>query len=108
MNVILTIDVAHPSRKPEQVEHQLEETLSQVRKSSTLHVIKIIHGQNGKTKQTVRNWAYSNRRRLRGIIYGEDYSVFDEQTQELRKEVGQFSDIDLESSNEGITILWVK
>ncbi|MBA4313528.1 MAG: hypothetical protein C0417_12965 [Chlorobiaceae bacterium] len=108
METVLTVDVAHPPRKPEQVEQQLEETLSQVRTSSSLRIIKIIHGQSGKTKQTVRNWAYNKRRHLRGIIYGENYSIFDEATQEMRDEVGQFPDSDLEASNDGITIIWVK
>ncbi|MDI6767764.1 MAG: hypothetical protein QME52_13165 [Bacteroidota bacterium] len=108
MEIVLTLDVGHPPRKPDQVEHQLEEAISKVRGSSSFRVLKIIHGQSGKTKQIVRNWAYNKRRRLRGIIYGENYSIFDKQTQEMRVEVGQFPDSDLEASNGGIIILWVK
>ena len=105
--IVLTIDVAHPPRKPDLVEEELEEALLKVRRTPSLRIVKIIHGKNGTTKENVRNWAYKQGRRLRGIIYGENYSVFDEQTQELRTEVGQFSDTDLETSNGGITILWV-
>jgi len=108
MKIILTVDVGHPPRKPDQVEYQLEETFSQVRNSSTLCIMKIIHGQSGKTKQIVRNWAHNKRRYLRRIIYGENYTIFDERTQEMRDEAGQFPDADLEASNSGITILWVK
>lgn len=108
METVLTVDVAHPPRRPDQVEHELEEALAQVHKSSSLRILKIIHGQSGNTKNIVRNWAYNKRRHLRGIIYGENYSIFDEATQEMRDEVGQFPDSDLEASNDGITIIWVK
>ena len=108
MEIVKTLDVAHPPRKPDQVEHQLEEALSQVHRSSSLRILKIIHGQSGTTKQVVRNWAYNKRHRLRGIIYGENYSIFDKLTQEMRDEEGQFSDSDLDASNGGIVILWVK
>jgi len=108
MKIILTVDIGHPPRKPDQVEYQLEETFSQVRNSSTLCIMKIIHGQNGNTKQIVRNWAYNKCHRLRGIIYGENYTIFDKQTQEMRNEMGDFPDTDLEATNGGITILWVK
>jgi hypothetical protein len=108
MQVITTIDVAHPPRKPNYVENEIDETLSRVNNSTSLRIIKIIHGQSGTTKETVRNWAHNNRRRLKGVIYGEDYTILDKQTQKMRDEAGQFSDLDLEASNGGITILWVK
>ncbi|MDP2209209.1 MAG: hypothetical protein Q8K98_10645 [Bacteroidota bacterium] len=108
MKIVITVDVGHPPRRPAQVECQLEESLSQVRNSSTLCIMKIIHGRSGTTKETVRNWAHNKRRRIRGIIYGENYSIFNGSTQEMRNEAGQFPDADLEASNDGITILWVK
>jgi hypothetical protein len=108
MNIALTVDVGHPPLHPEIVESELEEKLLKVYNSPSLCIMKIIHGQSGSTKNIVRNWAHNKRRRLRGIIYGENYSIFDGATQEMRTEVGQFSDIDLESSNGGITIIWVK
>jgi len=108
MEIVLTVDVGHPPRRPERVECELEEALLQVSGPTAFRVMKIIHGRSGTTKETVRNWAHDHRRRLRGIIYGENYSIFDEQTQEMRRIVEQFSDKDLETSNVGITILWVK
>lgn len=108
MNIVLTIDVAHPPRHPDMVEYELEENLLRVHNSSSLCILKIIHGKSGNTKQIVRNWAHNKRFRLRGIIYGENYSIFDKQTQEMRNDVGQSPDADLETSNSGITILWVK
>lgn len=108
MNIVLTIDVGHPPRHHDAVECELDEKLLKIRNSPSICIIKIIHGRSGATKETVRNWAHNKRRRLRGIIYGENYTIFDEQTQEMRNEAGQFPDADLEASNSGITILWVK
>ena len=108
MEIIKTIDVAHPPRKPDEVERLLDDALSQVHKSSSLRILKIIHGRTGNTKINTRNWAYTKRHRLEGIIYGEDYTIFGKLTQEMREEVGKFSDSDLEASNGGIIILWVK
>jgi hypothetical protein len=108
MEIVKTIDVAHPPRRPDEVERQLDEALSQIQNSSSIRILKIIHGQSGKTKQVARNWAYKKRTRLRVIIYGENYSMFDKLTQEMRTEVGKFSDLDLDNPNSGIIILWVK
>ncbi len=108
MNIVLTIDVGHPPRHHDAVEYELDEKLLKIRNSPSICIIKIIHGRSGATKETVRNWAHNKRRRLRGIIYGENYTIFDERTQEMRDEAGQFPDADLEASNSGITILWVK
>lgn len=109
-NYFFVIDVGHP---PQQVENELAEALAKVRNSSTLRVIKVIHGygshgRGGSTKETVRNWAFQFRRRLRAVINGEDYNIFDGDTQELRQECGQIDDADLGLGNPGITLLWVK
>ncbi len=59
-SLMLTIDVAHPTRRPDEAEEDLLEAWSQVRNSSSLHILKIIHGygSSGKgsaTKELVRN-----------------------------------------------------
>jgi hypothetical protein len=109
-NYFFVIDVGHP---PQQVENELAEALAKVRNSSTLRVIKVIHGygshgRGGSTKETVRNWAFQFRRRFRAVINGEDYNIFDDDTQEMRQECGQIDDADLGLGNPGITLLWVK
>ena len=110
---MLTIDVAHPPRHPDVVEQQLTEAWSKVRNSSTLRVLKIVHGhgssgKGGSTKDVVRNWAFRNRGRFKSIIEGEHYSMYDADTQEMRDEVGTFSDFDLENANPGVTLVWIK
>jgi hypothetical protein len=107
------IDVAHPPRHPDAVERELFEALMKVRSSSSLRVLKIIHGhgstgKGGSTKTVVRNWLFRHRSKLRAIIDGENYSMFDAEVQEMRTQVGQFNDDDLGNANPGITVVWVK
>ncbi len=110
---VLVLDVAHPPLPPGEVEEELLRAWSQVRNSSSLRLIKIIHGYGksgaaGSTKDVVRNWAYRNRTRLKGVVDGENYSLYDASTMHLRKEVGGYADADIGAANPGITILWVK
>jgi hypothetical protein len=84
-----------------------------VRSSSSLRVLKIIHGhgstgKGGSTKTVVRNWLFRHRSKLRAIIDGENYSLFDAEVQEMRMQVGQYNDDDLGNANPGITVVWVK
>ena len=110
---VLTIDVAHPPLRPDEVEDELFRAWSQVRNSSSHRILKVIHGygstsKGGTTKETVRNWAFRNKGRLKKIIHGEEYVLYQADTQEMRKEVGVYEDTDLGSGNAGVTILWVK
>ena len=112
-SVLLTIDVAHPPRRPEEVENDLLDAWETVRNSPALRLVKIIHGygsggKGGATREWVRNWAFTHRGRFRGILNGEDYTLHDSRTQALRREIGQYSDTDLTMANPGITIIWVK
>ena len=113
MTPIHNIDVAHPPRHPDVVEQQLTDAWSKVRNSSTLRILKIVHGhgstgKGGSTKDVVRNWAFRNRGRFKAVINGENYSMYDADTQEMRDGVGTFRDLDLENANPGVTILWIK
>jgi hypothetical protein len=110
---IHTIDVAHPPRHPDVVEEELLRGWSHVRNSPTLHILKIVHGHGssgtgGSTKNLVRNWVFRNRSRFRLFIEGENYGLFDADTQEMRTEVGLYQDADLSNPNPGITVVWVK
>ncbi len=109
---ILEMDVAHPPMHPDEVEESLLQATLRVRNSSHLHVIKVIHGygsggRGGQTKETVRNWAWKNRKKFKAVIHGENYSIFDSSTQLMRTECGQIKDDDLERRNQGVTLFWV-
>jgi hypothetical protein len=110
---IRSIDIAHPPLKSDDAELLLENELQNVRLSNKQCVLKIIHGYGsyerpGVLKEVVRNWVYRNRTTLSAIIPGEEYSMFDKNTIEMRKMCGQISDPDLGAGNPGITLIWVK
>ena len=109
----MTIDVAHPARRPEEVESALLDAWETVRNSPSLRLLKIIHGygsggRGGATRELVRNWAFRLRARFRGTYYGEEYTLANPAMRELRMEVGQYPDTDLTMPNPGVTIIWVK
>jgi hypothetical protein len=107
------IDVAHPPRHPDHVEEELMDAWLHVRGSSSLRILKVVNGygssgRGGSTREVVRNWAYRNRSRFVAVIPGEEYTLFHDATARLRKEVGDFPDPDLGTSNGGLTIIHVK
>ena len=111
--VLLTIDVAHPPLPQERVEEILRESLARVRNSPQLRVLKVVHGygssgEGGSTKSVVLNWTYQNRSRIRAVFQGEQYNLFEREVQTMRKEIGPFRDNDLEVTNPGITICWIR
>ncbi|MBI4535196.1 MAG: hypothetical protein HY708_02885 [Ignavibacteriae bacterium] len=110
---ILKIDVAHPPQHPDEVEAQLLDAWLQVKNSAGLRLLKVVHGhgssgKGGSTRDVVRNWAFRNRTKFRTILEGEQYSLHDASTQEIRKTIGDFDDSDLNAANPGITIIWIK
>jgi hypothetical protein len=110
---IHTIDIAHPPLTSETAENVLYEEATLVRSTQTWRVLKVIHGHGlserpAVLKQVVHNWAHRNRTRLLAVIPGENYNILDTDTQEMRKQCGQVSDVDLGASNSGITIIWIK
>jgi hypothetical protein len=110
---LLIIDVAHPPRRPGDVEAELQDALRKAQASLSIRVIKVIHGygssgKGGMTRETVRNWGYANRKRIRSIIAGEEYRLTEEATQALRMEVGDYADPDIGAGNGGITVIWLR
>ena len=110
---IKTIDIAHPPLSSNVAEKLLDDEILQVRNSRELRALKVIHGYGsiagrGVLKEVVKNWTYQNRKHLLAVIPGEEYSMVNTKTMEMRKVCGQISDPDLDASNQGITIIWVK
>src|SRR5512140_2597413 len=97
MTNLITLDIAHPPLRASDAETALDETLRAMKSTSTKRVLKIIHGygksgKGGTLKETVLNWAYRNRRRIKSVIAGEQYSLHDKQTQEMRRACGPMAD----------------
>ena len=110
---IVTLDIAHPPVTSDDAEIILEVELRKIRNSTSLRVLKIIHGygskgRGGTLKDVVRNWLYVNRNLVRCSIDGEQAKIFNNNIQEILKVCGHNVDTDLRSPNRGITIVWVK
>jgi hypothetical protein len=103
------IDIAHPPMRAAEAEPHLDEQLRDLRSRSGGWALKVIHGHGGPgiLRETVRNWGWLNRSRLRGIIEGEAYGITDPTTLAMRAACGQEADSDLGRSNPGITIFWI-
>ena len=76
-------------------------------------IIKIIHGWGRETgsnvlQTKVRSWLAGRPFSFRAIIEGESYSLFDDKTAEMRDEIGPFPDNDLNASNKGMTLVWLR
>jgi hypothetical protein len=110
---VYTVDIAHPPRHPDRAEEELRAAWQTVRSSPELHILKVIHGygssgQGGSTRTLARNWAFTQRARFRAIINGEDYTLFDLTTQQMRQKTCAYNDPDLAHGNAGILVIWVK
>lgn len=108
-----TVDIAHPPISSGDAENFLDEALRMIQSSSSLRVLKIIHGKGSderpaRLKETVKNWTYRNRSRIRAVIDGEEYDVFHADVQNLRSACGNEADADLGAANAGMTIVWIK
>ena len=75
--------------------------------------LKIIHGY-GRTTGTsvlqakVRGWLARAPFSFRAAIPGEHYAITNLVTVEMRDALGPFPDSDLNASNEGITLVWLR
>jgi hypothetical protein len=113
MTAIRTIDLAHPPRRPDEVESALTEEWGRMRNSSDERILKIIHGygssgKGGNTRNTVRNWLFSKRGRFQAILAGEECLPTNPLVETIVKEILPDNDPDLLRQNPGVTFVWVK
>lgn len=76
-------------------------------------LIKIIHGWGRGTgsnvlQKKVRTWLARHPFGFRAIILGEEYSLTNLKTAQMRDEIGQFPDNDLNARNAGMTLVWLR
>jgi len=98
---------------PDAVEELLMHAWMETRNSDSVRVLKVVHGfgssgQGGKTLLVVRNWASRMKGKLRAVIGGEEFSLYNAETQAMRREVGEIDSAELDAGNRGITYLWIK
>jgi hypothetical protein len=113
MKCVRTIDVSHPPKPPGEVESILMDGWARVRNSGCERVLKVIHGygstgRGGSTRETVRNWLFSQRNRFRSILPGEECSPVHPVAESLAKEISPETDPDLLTPNPGVTFVWIK
>lgn len=76
-------------------------------------LLKIIHGWGRETgsnvlQQKARQWLRRKPFRYRAVIIGEEYDLMNPTTVQLRDEIGQYPDNDLNARNRGMTLIWLR
>jgi hypothetical protein len=72
------IDIGHRGLAIDEAISELEAKVSDCIFKGTARSIKIIHGHgSGALQRGVREWCKSYEGRFQGVIYGENYDVFD-------------------------------
>jgi hypothetical protein len=59
-------------------------------------------------QERVRGWLATNPFPFRAAIPGEVYNFTNQETVEMRDEIGQFPDTDFNAGNAGVTVVWLR
>ncbi|MBI3194633.1 MAG: Smr/MutS family protein [Ignavibacteriae bacterium] len=113
MNIVYTIDIAHPPLSGDEAEHVLGSALRKVQSSPHFRILKIIHGygsggRGGTLKTVVQNWIHVNRTKIKSSVEGVNINPFDATVQRLCAECHLVASNDLGEPNKGVTIVWIK
>jgi len=102
------IDIGHNGRFPDDAISILETTVSQCAYENKVKVIKVITGHgSGRLRKIVREWCHYQEGRFKGVIYGEDYDMFNKNAVDMRSECNQPNDDDFGRNNSAITYIWL-
>ena len=102
------IDIGHAGKFPDEAILELEATVSQYAYENKVKVIKVITGHgSGKLCKIVREWCDDQKGRFKGVIYGEDYNMFNKNAVHMRGECHQPEDSDFGKNNSAITYIWL-
>mgnify|MGYP001177201101 FL=1 len=105
---IIVLDIGHSYRSLDQAIIALETTVSQASHENKIKIIKVITGHgSGLLREKVRQWCNEQKGRFKGVIYGENYSIFNKETNEMREACDNFDDNDLGRGNSAITYIWL-
>ena len=103
------IDIGHSGKSPDDAISILETTVSQCAYESKVKAIKVITGHgSGRLREIVREWCKDQEGRFKGVIYGEDYDMFNKSAFHMRDECFQPNDIDFGRNNSAITFIWLR
>jgi len=105
---IKILDIGHNDLSLESSMSLLEVTVSQMSYEGKFRVVKVITGfGSGKLRQEVRDWCDEQDGRFRGVVYGEDYDVFNTLASDMRAECVIKNDNDFGKNNSGVTYVWL-
>ena len=105
---IKTIDIGHKNLNLEDAQLLLETTISQIAYEGNIKVVKIITGHgSGALRSSVRKWLQDQEGRFQGVIYGEDYNMFNTLASDMRSECFVREDYDFGRNNSAITLVWL-
>tara|TARA_S200000501_G_scaffold25072_2_gene21715 strand:+ start:539 stop:874 length:336 start_codon:yes stop_codon:yes gene_type:complete len=103
-----TIDIGHSNHSIDQAISILETAVSEAIYTGKIRVIKVITGHgSGSIKRAVRTWCGEQEGRFNAVIYGENYSLFDKDSAEMRSECEVNHDRDFGQGNSAITYIWL-
>jgi len=107
-NKIITLDIGHANLNLENALSLLEVTISQLSFEGKIRAVKVITGHGtGKLRQSVREWCREQEGRFRGVIYGEDYHMFNTVSSDMRAACFIKNDFDFGKKNRGVTYIWL-
>lgn len=105
---IKIIDIGHKNLNLEDAQSLLETTISQIAYEGNIKVVKIITGHgSGALRSSVRKWLQDQEGRFQGVIYGEDYNMFNTLASDMRSECFVREDYDFGRNNSAITLVWL-
>ena len=107
-NKFKILDIGHSNFRIDQAISILETTVSQSSYEGIARAIKIITGHgSGKLKNAVRSWCQEQEGRLRAVIIGEDYNLFNKEAIEMRSDANIKKDPDFGRNNSAIIYIWL-
>ena len=103
------LDIGHSGNSLDKAMIILETEISQCLFENKTKVIKVITGHgSGKLRNIVREWCKDQDGRFKGVIYGEDYNMFNKAAVNMRIDCGQPKDMDFGRKNAAVTYIWLR
>ena len=108
-NLLKVIDIGHSGNTPDDAISILETTVSNCLYENKVKVVKVITGHgSGSMRNMVRQWCKEQEGRFKGVIYGENYDMFNNEAVKMRGECFYPNDIDYGKNNSAVTYIWLR
>tara|TARA_B100001250_G_scaffold293421_1_gene255062 strand:- start:680 stop:1015 length:336 start_codon:yes stop_codon:yes gene_type:complete len=103
------LDIGHTGKSPDEALLVLETEVSKCVYENKERAIKVITGHgSGSLRKAIRSWCKNQEGRFKGVIYGEDYNMFNKDAVNMRSDCDQPHDIDFGKNNSAITYIWLR